>query len=234
MSGTLLGHISETVRRDLEKADCIWTYEGLPRASEYHALLTSGQHSDGFANVGQFLTDYPDKREKIASLMVTAIEDEWPDHRLTRVVGADTSSTKLAEDVAHASGARHIKMIKVEDANGKRQVWDPSNDPLEENDAILHIEELITTSVSAGWVREGIILANPHIAEINFAPFLPVIVDRSDPDNRVERVGDSRILPMLRLEIRNYDPADCPYCKAGSKAIKPKEGNNWTLLTGQK
>jgi len=58
-----------------------------------------------------------------------------------------------------------------------------------------------------------------------------VVVERSNPDDRIIVVEDSKILPLLRLCIRNYEPNDCPYCAIGSMAIKPKQGDNWLKLT---
>jgi hypothetical protein len=86
---------------------------------------------------------------------------------LTELFGADTSSTALAGDVALLIGAKHIRMVKIEDAEGKRQIWDSTNESLLDGEIILHIEELITTAFSAIQVREGIKLANPNV-KINY------------------------------------------------------------------
>lgn len=219
--------ISENVRAQLESTGYLWTYEGPPDVSRPHASL-SGLHSDGYVNVGQFLKENPTMRENIATWMLLALREHWLGD-FTAVVGAATSSTLLVEDVARLYGARHIKMIKTDD---KKQIWDPTNQPLNDNDVILQVEDLLTTGGSGGAVRTGIIFPNQKRA-FCFAPFLPVVVDRSNPGKRIRAIGPSAILPLLQLDIRNYDPNDCPYCKAGSVAIKPKEGNNWALLTGK-
>jgi len=166
-----------------------------------------------------------------AEMILVILRDVWLG-RINRVVGADTSSTDLAGDIARIVRARHIRMKKTEDEKGKRQVWDDNNEPLRPRELILHIEELITTSSSALQVREGIRLANPGVA-VNFVSFLPVVVERSDPDNRITMIEGSEVLPLLQLSIRNYDsdPEHCPYCRVGSEALKPKEGNNWAKLT---
>lgn len=223
--------ISENVQRDLEQAGAIWTYDGSPNSSMPHALLTSGQHSDGFANVGQFLKDFPEKRLALANLLLAHLKTEWQES-FTRVVGADTSSTELANDIARIAGVKHIRMVKTELNGEKLQVFHENNEPLLDGDVILQVEELITTGSSPSSVRGGIFRKN-HGKNISFVPFLPVIVDRSNPEKRIQAIGPSRILPLLQLNIRNYDPKDCPYCKVGSEAIKPKEGNNWSRLTGK-
>lgn len=224
---------AQQIQKLLEGANAFWLYPGTPRRDVPHALLTSGKHSDGYVNVGQVLKDQPETRTVFADLIFAALLQVWIG-KIDRVVGADTSSTDLARDVARIARAGHIRMVKTEDDQGKRQIWGDSNDPLRDGESILHIEELITTSSSALQVREGIRVANPGLA-INFVPFLPVAVERSDPDNRITVVENSKILPLLQLCIRNYDPDPdhCPYCKVGSEALKPKQGGNWLKLTGK-
>jgi hypothetical protein len=224
--------LDRIVQYYLEKANAFWLYPGEPRKDVPHALLTSGQHSDGYVNVGQVLKEQPEVRMIFAGGIIAALSKTW-DKMFDWVVGADTSSTDLARDIATIMGVRHIRMIKIDDKQGKKQIWDTNNESLWDRDIILHIEELITTSSSALQVREGIRLANPRL-KLYFAPFLPVLVERSDPGNRVVWVEESRVLPLLQLSIRNYNPGPvtCPYCAVGSQALKPKEGNNWLRLTG--
>lgn len=222
------------VRRLLELANVFWLYEGPPRKEAPHALLTSGLHSDGYVDVGRALKDHPETRVALAEMMLGAFFSCTLLHGFNWVVGADTSSTALAEEIARLAQVGHIKMVKTEDERGKRQVWDPENLPLQNGQRVLHIEELITTASSALQVREGIRLANPGV-EFVFAPFLPVVVERSNPDNRVTEVDGSEILSLLQLNIRNYQPGPetCPYCAVGSEALKPKHGDNWKRLTGK-
>ncbi len=222
--------IAHYVRRCLEKGGAIWMYKGPPRKEAPHALLTSGQHSNGYVDVGSYLKGHPTEREEMASLMLEQIPGDWRDG-LDAVVGADTSSTDLAKDIANLAGIRHIVMLKTENEQGKAQTWSPENQLLKDGELVLQVEELVTTAVSALMVRQGIRKVNPGVA-FKFAPLLPVIVDRSDPLRGVEAVEDSRILSLLRLRISNFDPgpSSCPFCQAGSEAIKPKEGTNWQRL----
>jgi len=221
---------AQEVRQRLDAAGVFWMYEGDPRRDAPHALLTSNKHSNGYVDVGKVLKEQPETRKTFARFILDLVGTnfDW-------VVGADTSSTALAKDIAKLAGAGHIRMVKTEDKNGnKRQVWSPENASLHSYDLILHIEELITTSFSAFQVREGIRRTYP-IGPGSFFPYLPVVVERSDPDNRVVRVEDSIVLPLLQLNIRNFEPnpRTCPYCAVGSEAIKPKESDNWARLTGK-
>ena len=129
-------YIAETVRSDLEFGNAIWVNENHPESCPYHPLLTSGRHSNGFVDVGKFLKDHPDERVKFASFILTSLEEKWGG-RFTHVVGADTSSTELAMDVAKIANVQHIRMIKAED---KRQIWHLDNESLKDHHTILHLE----------------------------------------------------------------------------------------------
>ena len=222
------------VQKILKDAGLLWLYCGNPRKEAPHAKLTGGNHSNGFAMVGKLLKEQSETRMEFAEALLATLTKNWRG-QIDRVVGADTSSTDLAEDIALLLGARHIRMSKIEDGSSKRQVWHPSNKPLAEGEVILHVEELITTSFSAIEVRKGIKLANPAIKTVGYVPYLPVVVERSDPDNRIVWVEKSRLLALLKLKIRNYEPgpAHCPYCLAGSEALAPKKVDNWRRLLCQ-
>ncbi len=225
----------ETIAREVEwhlkENGAFWLYQGKARREAPHALLTSGKHSDGYINVGEVLRNRQDICMRFADFIFATILDEWKGE-FDYVVGADTSSTNLARDVARLAKVKHIRMEKVEEENGqKKQAWHTDNLPFEGDGTILQVEDLITTSLSSKEVREGIRRANPGM-NITFAPFLVTVVDRSDPGKRVTTVENSKVLPLLQLSIRNYNPDNCPYCKAGSEAIKPKFGDNWSKLTG--
>lgn len=224
----------EKIQNMLIQNGALWTYTyaGDPLLHQPHALLTSGQHSNGFVNLGDLLKKSPSARNFLAQSLVALLRLHCPDLVFDYVVGADTSSTLLAQDIAENTDADFLRMIKSPD---KSQTWDPSNPILRSGDRILHIEELITTAFSAQKVRDGIRLANPGTV-YEYLPFLPVIIDRSDPDHRVTTVENSKIISLLQLNIQNWAPEThtCPYCAIGSVAIKPKEGDNWAKLTLQK
>lgn len=218
----------------LKRHGFLWLYNGEPNSSRSHALLTSGKHSDGYVNVGDALKQSSSFRRKVAKALLEKLEQVDLGYYQRRyfqfVVGAATSSTDLARDVAEIYFVNHLKMKKVEDLGSKRQVLDLQNPMVFAFSILLQVEELITTSSSALQVRQGIRFAYPNIP-IFFAPYLLTVVDRSDPDNRVTKVEDSIILPLIQLDIRNFEPDKCPYCQVGSVALKPKENDNWVKLT---
>jgi orotate phosphoribosyltransferase len=221
----------------LKASNALWMYEGPPQANKPHALLHSGKHSNGYADVGSVLKNYPNVRKLFAhSLALLVIQENMSlPSPIDWVVGADTSSTLLAEDVAQILGVKHIKMKKVANGKEKVQIWDETNPDI--NSVYgngLQVEELITTAASAMEVRKGMNEMASQMGRVfTFNRIMPTIVNRSDPKNRVSKIDDSKIRALLFLNIENYEPEECPYCQAGSEAIKPKEGSNWSRITAK-
>jgi orotate phosphoribosyltransferase len=229
----------EEVKRILELAQAVWIYEGNPCKERPHALLHSGKHSNGYADVGSVLKTYPNIRKLLAhslALMVVRDNAKFP-FSINWVVGADTSSTLLAGDVADFFGIQHIQMKKNDEGGIKKQVWDSAkNSSIDSTPSTgLQVEELITTASSALEVRKGIAeKVDPLGRTFLFHRIVPTIVDRSSPKSSITAIDGSIVHSLLRLYIENYEPgpATCPYCDAGSEAIKPK-GENWARLTAK-
>jgi hypothetical protein len=220
----------------LKLAKALWTYQGDPCKEKPHALLASGNHSNGFVNVGGVIKEHASIRALFAHSLALSAVRFAPSSALNVcwVVGADTSLTALAGDVARFFNVPHIKMKKLMVDEKSTQIWSPENgeELLELPLFGLQVEELITTSHSALEVRKGI--RDKMTGRYpNFSKILPTIVNRSDPRKPVEVIEGSRIVSLLRIPIRNFDPGPetCPYCAAGSEAIKPKDGDNWKRLT---
>jgi len=46
----------------------------------------------------------------------------------------------------------------------------------------------------------------------------------------------SEAVPVFHFDMADFDVEHgetCPYCQAGSQAIKPKKDNNWEILHGR-
>jgi len=120
-------------------------------------------------------------------------------------------------------------MQKTKNSAGKEiQVWEKM--VIKPYEYVLHVEELMVTSTTALRVRNGIRKAHPDYP-IKFVPFLPVLVFRPQKNNNIEKIDNSKILPVLSYETFVVDPKKetCPLCAKGSKALKPK-GENWVTM----
>ena len=213
--------------------DALWFDERVPREGETiaepHALLTSGLHSNGFINLGRVLKDH----DPFCWLMAQDLANLYTNGGYSApdcIVGADTSSTKLAGYAATLMGARHLVMIKQPD---KSQLWMPGQRPLGVTEVVAGFEELMTSGGSTEEVCAGVQAGNPEI-DVVFSDRRVTIVVRSDPDGPSILIYGSPPASIYRYPIHNWEPDKCPWCKyGGSEAIPPKAEGNWARLIGK-
>ena len=138
------------------------------------------------------------------------------------MVGSDSSALGISKDVANLLGAKWHPMQK---GPNKTQIWEKA--VIEHGEWVLHIEELLTTSLTTQAVRDGIKKGNPN--QVNFVPFIPLLVHR--PDKTAPAIIDgSQLIWLLRYDTYVVDPTkeECALCKNGSRALPAKE--NWDEL----
>lgn len=199
-----------------KECDALWQHSGNPKAP--HAELTSGKHSDGFVNVLAVLK-YSTLCEIMAAQIADRVIDYFTGTRLPDwVIGSDHAGAVLAFEVARQLG---VKSDFTEKGEGKSQNW--KRFEILPGETVLQVEELVTTSLTLSEVRKGILKGNP--SPVEFFPFVITLVNRS-PMNEFDGVP---LLSVRDYSINTWEPADCPLCQLGSKAIKPKA--NWAELT---
>lgn len=184
-----------------------------------HALLKSGQHSDGFF-VSRILLEPENIREIIAHQMVMKIEEAEvpiPDY----VAGIPKGATELGLEVATIMGVEHARMEKIGGRIKLTQCINPG-------DSILLVEDFCTRGTG---FAEGVAAIKEATPGASILPYDPVIINRGVLEKVSTEFGDFRILPIAEMKIQNWDPESCPLCKAGSVAIKPKETDeNWVAI----
>jgi orotate phosphoribosyltransferase len=184
-----------------------------------HALLKSGQHSDGFF-ISRILLESENIREIIAHQMVMKIEEAEvpiPDY----VTGIPKGATELGFEVSKIMGTEHARMEKI---GGRIKLTQQINP----GDSILLVEDFCTRGTG---FAEGVASVIEAVPEANILRYDPVIINRGGLEMVSTVCGDCRILPVVEMRIQDWDPEVCPLCKAGSRAIKPKETNeNWAAI----
>ncbi|MFA4871545.1 MAG: hypothetical protein WC610_00590 [Patescibacteria group bacterium] len=214
---------SSEIEAIFRACNAFWLHNGNPKKP--HVVLTSGLCSNGYINCREVL-----KRSNLCQIMaqqlVYLLEHyrSWLDNfnnPIEWVVGSASASTGLAKDVANILGAKWYPLQKGPD---KTQIWDGVI--IEEGETVLHVEELMTTALTAKMVRQGIKAAHKH--PINFLPFLPVIIHRPDRGEGDE-VDGSKVIHLNHYDIWAMPQENCPLCAQGSERIVPK-GENWNRL----
>lgn len=206
----------------------LWLHNGDPLRP--HVELTSGQHSNGFVNISKALV-----YTSLNRLLARALLDVYRRYRYAErggqvwacdpdwVVGSDHAAATFSYELAVACGSCHDFTEKADDGSIKGQVW--KRHVIQPGEVVLQVEELVTTLATVRAVREGILGGNPH--PVTFVPVILTLVHR--PSNGEMEFQGSPILSLRHYNIQTWVAGDCPLCRAGSEAIRPKQ--RWTELS---
>lgn len=208
-------------------ADALWLHSGDPNVP--HAELTSGRCSNGFVDVLRVL-----KYTNLCEIFARELVQVYNLHRVSLgesvsedlffdpdwVIGSDHAGASISFAVAWLFGAKHDF---TEKGDYKTQLW--KRHPIEPDELVLQVEELITTTQTLQAVRQGIKEGNPN--PVTFVPVVMTLVHRAD----VYEFEGSPILYLRHYDIASWWPSECQLCAAGSKRLRPKQ--NWAELTGK-
>jgi orotate phosphoribosyltransferase len=205
--------------------DALWFHNGNPATP--HAELASGKHSDGFFNSRLVIPDYnllgqaaSDLVEKLASSGRINLS------MVDVVVGPQTGATKLAMFVAESISARSGKFCsfaspeKVEVGGVKSMRFSLLEAEMLPRRKILLVDDVNTTGGSADLAAKAAVACGGTV----FNNVL-VLVNRSGQEHAMGR----KVISLINRRLSMWEPSECPLCKQGSKAIKPKD--NWAQLT---
>lgn len=198
-------------KKTFEDYGAIWIHNGSP--DQPHALLTSGLHSDGFVNC-TFVTQHP---KVLQSAVSEGLKDLLSETNAEWVIGSAFGAITLAHAIAYHLGARSGFTEK------DGELMKLSRFEISSGDRVLVVEDTITTGGSTKKTIEGIKAAG--VDDSRILPYIVSLVNRSGKDD----LDGRKIRALLTLDIHAWTPADCPLCKIGSQAVRPK--GNWQVLT---
>jgi len=212
-----IGYEQENYIEIFELCGAIWTYRG----KGPHALLTSGKHSDGYIDVSQVLK-FTNLRDILAQRMVEEVLLPVTSSKIEidYVVSSSMAAITAGDGVATYLGATFIYCEKVSGVQKLKRFDIPSGAK------VLQVEELITTMKTTRQVTNAILKSSKDVEFVRDRDGRIVVLTLVHrPEKLPVKYPDYRILPLIELEIHNWDSKDCPLCKAGSRALKPKP--NW-------
>lgn len=186
-----------------------------------HAELKSGLHSDKF-----FVSAIMLARKNILRLMARQMVMQLSLMRIPRpdyVVGIPKGATELGKAVGEVLGVPVAEMRKID---GRIELVSEIPDG-----ATVCVTEDFSTRGTA--FKEAITEIKKKKSSVNFIPYYPVLLNRGSLKKvSVESVGEFEILPVVEYRVMEWGSANCPFCKIGSKVIKPKASDeNWRLIT---
>jgi len=176
-----------------------------------HFELSSGRHSGTYMQCALAL-QYPRFAEKLGQ----ALAELFSDARIDAVVSPALGGIIIGQEVARALpapidsvGGGVPAMFVERDASGIMTLR--RGFALRPDQHVLVIEDVWTTG---GSTQEAI-----HVVEEAGGRVVAAgaIIDRSD--GQIEFSVESNAL--VELEVKSYEPDDCPLCRQGNVAVKP-------------
>src|SRR3954467_13691654 len=168
---------------------------------EGHFRLTSGLHSTGYMQCALVL-QHPGHAEALGR----AIADRVRARRATVVLSPALGGVVIGQEVGRALGVRAIFAERQDGALTIRRGF-----TLPPGERVLVVEDVVTTG---GSTRETIDAARAAGATVVGAC---AIVDRSGGKQGLD-VPFHSLLPM---DVKAYQPDDCPLCQQGIPVVKP-------------
>ncbi|MEI6528049.1 MAG: phosphoribosyltransferase family protein [bacterium] len=245
MNNTQAGWISY-----YEKKGALWLHDG--NSKRPHALLTSGKHSSGFFN-SELVMEDPDVLDQACSDLCEIVGkklNEGEGCELSRVVGPAMGAITLAHNLAlqftswgwlqvlRAYTEKNVKICVVRGANSimiddsELQVGDQivsfekskmvfKRTKIIPGESILLCEDVITTAGSVKLCAQAVTEAGGVVL-----PFVAALVNRSG----LTEVNGMKIIALIDKPMPMWSPDECPLCKQGSEALRPKGKENWARL----
>ena len=166
-----------------------------------HFRLTSGLHSSTYFQCAKILT-YPDITEKICAEIAVGFKDAG----IAKVIAPAIGGIVVGYEMAKALKA---KSVFAERENGVMTLR--RGFQIEPGERILIAEDVITTGGSVLEVRD--IVEKMGGAPVGFAS----LIDRSGGKFN----PGIPYVSWFQMEVKNYNPDDCPMCKEGIPVVKP-------------
>lgn len=218
--------------RQYRAKGAFWVHDKTKRP---HVILTGEKqggkrHSGGFFN-SELVMEDAHVADKAAHSLVCLLErelakDELSLNSIDRVVGPAMGAITLAHDVARRIGSSRscprpclrTYAEKGTDANGNR-FFVFKRSEIRSGDRVFIVEDVLTTGESVGLVAQAVTRAAGVVL-----PFVGAFVNRSG----LAEIEGRRVIALIDHPMPAWMPEECPLCKGGSRALRPKE--NWAVL----
>lgn len=210
---------------EYKRKGALWIHDGNPKWP--HALLTSGKHSNGFFNSRLVIPDEVLLDDAAADLVEKLSIQDGHKVNIRGIVGPQTGATKLAELICehttfYINGSCFWASPAKSEVDGqKSMVFNPMELDLLFCKSVLLCEDVLSTGGSIELTAKAI-----EHAEGIVLPYVLVLVNRSG----LTEIGGRKIVALIDHPMPMWEPHECPLCKEGSEAIRPKGTENWDRL----
>ena len=166
---------------------------------EGHFLLSSSKHSNKYCQCAKLL-QYPDKAEKVISLVYEKVKSL----NLDVIVGPAMGGITAAYELGRQLGIKTIFTERENNVMTLRRGFE-----IQPGDRVLIMEDVVTTGKSSMETAKVLEEAGGIVVGIG------CIVDRKVCEIQFP------VYSSIELFFETYDDKNCPLCEMGSKPIKP-------------
>jgi orotate phosphoribosyltransferase len=185
----------------LRKEEILKIFRDTGALLEGHFILTSGLHSASYFQCAKVF-QYPWHAEKLSR----EIADHFRNEKISVVVSPAVGGIVFGQEVGRLLNCRAIFTERVEGKMALRRGFE-----LSPGERVLVAEDVTTTGGSVKEVMETVRSAGAEVVAVT------AVVDRSG--------GRAQFgvpyFSLIKMDVSNHDPKDCPLCEAGSQAVKP-------------
>jgi orotate phosphoribosyltransferase len=169
-----------------------------------HFELASGLHSGRYIQCALLLED-PGRAERVGRMLASVLRRTIGDEPEMLIVSPALGGMIIGHEVARALGTRHIFAERTGGRMSLRRGF-----RIERGERVVVVEDVTTTGGSIKEVMEVVSVAGGTVVGVG------LIVNRArDLDLGVP------VAFLLRGEIENHEPGDCPLCRSGVELVKP-------------
>lgn len=175
-----------------------------------HFLLSSGLHSDTYLQCARVL-QFPIVADTLCTELAKAFlsQNLIPEVVMAPALGGVLVAYAVAEAMARARNDRKLRNLFAEREAGVLRLR--RGFEIRPGERVLVVEDVITTGLST---RETIEVARAHSGQVIGVGSLVDRGAKSDPFDVPQQ-------SLLRLNLRNYTPEQCPQCRLGAPVVKP-------------
>lgn len=208
-----------------EERRALWIHDGNPMRP--HALLRSGQHSGCYFNSSVVMEDPFLLSEAVHDLALALVRKGVRLQEVDRVVGPAMGAITLAHELARiiTRDTRYLRhkpcLTGYAEREGNEMVF--KRTVIVSGERVLVVEDVLTTGWSSTLTMNAATRAGGHLL-----PFKAVLVNRSD----LAELGEGSVVALINRAMPMWSD-ECPLCKEGSEALRPKGTENWARLNAQ-
>lgn len=186
---------------ELSRENILKIFKDTEALLEGHFILTSGLHSNAYFQCAMVF-QYPWHAETLCQ----EIADHFRDQKIDVVVSPAVGGIVFGQEIARLLGVRSVFAERVEGQMTLRRGFQISP-----GERVLLAEDVTTTGGSVKEVMSAVEQAGGKVVAVT------AVVDRSGGKAQF----NVPYFSLFQMEVKNYDPDECPLCQAGSQAVKP-------------